>query len=225
MTAIEGIAMRPATAGRGIRVARMIAVLSLMTGFAAVQAATIIPDSGTLPNVNALAEVTFTLNAPSDVSATTFNVGNPGFFNPTLWLFDLGTTPQTQLDKNDPAPNTNAAFDYQTDTSLLLPAGNYAVVLSAFDQHWCVANTNCNSVFYGNTGWSYNGAPGPYHGAAGPDYSFSVTISNGAALVTSGTVTDPNPTQAFPSSVPEPGSITLLLVGGALLGLKKLRSV
>jgi hypothetical protein len=210
----------------------LAAVFSLLAGSAAIHAATI-SDSGTLPNINAIAEITFTLTAPSDVSAITFNVGTAGYPNAVLWIFDLGTTPMTQVAKNDPNPDTNAMVDVVTGCGVAgggcqfpgadLPAGSYEVVLSAFDQHWCVANTNCNGVVYGNTGWSYNGMPGPFHGAPGPDFSFSVTIANDAALSKSGMSIDATPLQAFPLAVPEPASFSLLLLGGALAGLLKLR--
>ena len=79
-----------------------------------------------------------------------------------------------------------------------------------------LANSVCNGVVYGNTGWSY-------HGDFGNDtlaYAFSISTDQGSLTQNSATF-DLSPTQAFPAAVPEPASASLFLIAGASLLLRR----
>ena len=194
----------------------LMAVAALLAGSASSLMATTITYSGTFPNPNALFEVQFSIASTSTVSI--FTSGTPGTTEifPVLWLFN--STDTVQLDKNDPAPLQNASM---TETNLA--PGVYDVILSTFDQHYCVANTNCNGIFYSNTGWSYNGS------FFGGSHNFNVTIQSANTFADTFGCSDnnaacihPNPTQAFVGT-PEPASFGLLLSGGAVIGWFKFR--
>src|SRR5689334_417708 len=131
--------------------------------------ATTISYSGTLPNPNALFEVQFTITQTENVTIQTTGIPNTNVIVPVLWLFN--STDTVQLDKNDPPFPQNAIM---TETNLA--AGTYDIILSTFDQHYCAANTNCNGVVYGNTGWSYNGS---FFNAPG---NFNLTITSSSSM-------------------------------------------
>ena len=180
------------------------------------------------PNPNALAEVFFTVSNNTSFTVTTTSVDGPpgscgshcGFY-PVLWLFD---TSMNQLGKDDPPANTNASLTCQsggTITCPQLPSGltagtSYELVLSSFDQHWCLANgMACNGVMYSTSGWSNNGS---FHGLT-DFFSMNLSVGTGALSLTSATVTANYPVA---QAVPEPASLALLLTGGAFLTWRKL---
>jgi len=158
--------------------------------------------SGGLPDPNAVLEVRFTLNAPENLTIATTSV-TAGGFDAVLWLFD--STGTTQLYKDDPPTNTDATISVPN-----FAAGTYELVLSAFDQHYCLANTLCNSVQYPNTGWSYKGLAN----FGGRSSAYGLTISAGTE--DSAGIVDPTPASPG-STAPETNSAGLLLSGGALL--------
>lgn len=217
------------------------ALLAIFAAAMAVQGATI-SFPGSLPsnNPDALVEITFT--TPADVtgfavftdSFTSFASPSSGF-DPVLWLFDPSMT--TQLDKDDdicngapggcnnadPAANRNAeipnagdihggAFSFSANTQ-------YSLVLSANDQHYCVANTNCNGVFYSTTGWSNNGN---FLGLS-PNYDVVFSYASTAPKIDAGPTLVTN--YPLATTVPEPTSAILLLTGGLFLGWRKMRRV
>jgi hypothetical protein len=199
-----------------LRRSGLLAVATLLAGSASSLMATTITYSGTFPNPNALFEVQFSIAATSTVSIFTNGTPHTDEIFPVLWLFN--STDTIQLDKNDPPSLQNASM---TETNLA--AGIYDVILSASDQHYCKANTVCNGVVYGNTGWSYNGS------FFGGSQNFSVTIQSANTFTDSFGCSDnnaacihPNPTQAFVAN-PEPATAGLLLAGGAVMGWFKFR--
>ena len=183
---------------------RLIAILAVASG----SYGATLNYSGNFPNnPNALFEVQFTTSVASNLTIATSSISNNGFQG-VLWLFNSSGT--TQLTKNDPPVDVEAMINTPE------PAGTYLLILSAFDQHYCLANSVCNGVVYGNTGWSYNGDFGNDTLA----YAFSISTDQGSLTKNSATF-DLSPTQAFPAAVPEPASAALLLIGGASLLLRR----
>jgi hypothetical protein len=166
--------------------------------------------TGNLPNPNALFEVQFTLSTQANLTMQTTSVVGGGF-DAVLWLFD--STGTTQIAKNDPMTNVEAMISEPN-----FPAGTYLLILSAFDQHYCVANTICNNVVYANTGWSYNGLVN--FGGRGSNFGVSITADQPDNPTENTNFIDSAPARAIPS-VPEPGSATLLLAGAGLLALRR----
>ena len=199
----------PVAISRGLLAAAGLLFLSAPAG------ASTLTYSGTLPDDNDLFTVPFSLSAPGSVTMSTSGVSSGDFF-PVLWLFN--STETTQIDKDDPPVNQDASM---TDN---LAAGAYMLILSTFDQHYCVANTICNGVVYSNTGWSYNG------NFFGRSQNFSVSIVSSVTLndLSNSCSTTPGncydaPTPAF-SSAPEPVSLSLAGLGlSGLLFWRKLR--
>jgi len=121
----------------------------------------------------------------------------------------------------DPAANRNAEIpnlgDIQGGTFSFGANTQYLLVLSASDQHYCLANTNCNGVVYGNTGWSDNGN---FRGLQ-PTYDIVFSFNGDPPSIDAGptTVTD------FPvaTAVPEPTSAVMFLSGILLLPCQKVR--
>lgn len=181
--------------------------MALLTGSAFLAGATL-SYSGNFPagNPNALFEVNFTMSTTADLTISTSTIAHDGFQG-VLWLFN---SVGMQLAKDDPPVDTEAMISLPG-----FSAGTYEVILSAFDQHYCLANTDCNGVVYGNTGWSYNGD----FGSDNLNYAFTVNTSAGT-LTENSTELDPSPTRAFPLPTPEPASAALFLTGGALLCLR-----
>ena len=215
------------------------ALLTIFAAALAVQGATIsLPGSLPAGNPNALVEITFT--TPADVtgfsvytdSFTSFASPSSGF-DTVLWLFDPSMT--TQLDKDDdicngapggcnnadPAANGNAeipnAGDIQGGAFSFSANTQYSLVLSASDQHYCVANTNCNGVFYSTTGWSNNGS---FMGLT-PNYDIVFSYASAAPTINTGPTLVTN--YPLATTVPEPTSAILLLTGGIFLGWRKRR--
>jgi hypothetical protein len=187
----------------------LLAVAALFAASPSLMASTI-NYTGALPDQNTLFEVKYTLTTTSTVTISTSGVPTGDFF-PVLWLFN--STDTTQLDKNDPAVFLNALI-----TEINQGPGTYDVILTTFDQHYCKGNTVCNGVVYGNTGWSYNG------NFFGRSPNFNLTIASDAPLMDNAHFSNPNPTQAFPgTNAPEPGSVGLILAGGAIIGWLRFR--
>ena len=175
-------------------------------------------------NANALVEVNFTANANTSLTVTTTSWDGsatpPGScmicgFDPVLWLFDAS---MNQLTKNDDitlGTNKNAQITFGLTSGTM-----YELVLSASDQHWCVANTNCNNVVYSTNGWSNNGN---FSGLTNGVFSFTFSPTGGAGTINSDFVTVDYPVaQGGRAAVPEPASLALLLTGGAFLTWRKL---
>lgn len=195
----------------------LLALTALLAGSGSTLMATTITYSGTFPNPNALFEVQFSIAGTSNVSIFTNGAVGTNEIFPVLWLFN--STDTVQLDKNDPPSLQNASM---TETNLA--AGIYDVILTTFDQHYCAANTVCNGVVYGNTGWSYNGS------FFGGSQNFSLTIQSASSFTdnTSSCETNSsgcvhlNPAQAVVAA-PEPATFGLLLAGGAVMGWLRFR--
>jgi len=194
-----------------------VAALALLANTGSMMA-TPITFTGSLPNPNALFEVSYTIPVGTTATVTIATSGVPGGdFFPVLWLFN--STDTTQLDKNDPNVNQDASM---TETNQ--GPGTYDVILTTFDQHYCKANTVCNGVVYGNTGWSYNGS------FFGRSTDFTLTISSAGDPIndSTGCVANPggcinaSPNRAY-ASAPEPATAGMLLAGGAFLGWFKFR--
>jgi len=174
--------------------------------------------SGTLPNENDLFIVPFSLSTSGSVTMSTSGVPS-GDFDPVLWLFN--STETTQIDKNDPPASQDSSM---TD---ILAAGTYVLILSTFDQHYCVANTNCNGVVYSNTGWSFNGN---FFGRS-PNFNVSITSSVTLNDLSNSCSTNASncydaPTRSYTSAATAPEPVSLSLVGLGLSGLlfwRKLR--
>ena len=198
---------------------RVLAVLTLAFGCSSLFAATL-TYSGNFPadNPNALFDVNFTTSAPADLTVQTSSIAGGGA-QLVLWLFD--STGITQIAKDDPPNDVEAMIQIGTPgmPATYFPAGNYQLIVSVFDQHYCAANTVCNGVVYGNTGWSYNGG---YFSNDNTSYAFSITTDSGTLTQNSATF-DPNPTQAFPVDTPEPSSAGLLLIGSGVLAWRRRR--
>ena len=193
-----------------------LAGLALLAGSTSLMATTTY--SGSLPNPNALFEVQYTLTTTSNVTISTSGVPGGDFF-PFLWLFN--STDTMQLDKNDPLALQDASM-----TEANQAPGTYDVILSAFDQHYCVANTICNGFVYGNTGWSYNGS----FFARSPKFNVNIssasTFNSTACSEVPGNCINPSPTRAFPANTgaPEPTTAGLLVAGGVVIGWFRWRS-
>ena len=174
-------------------------------------------------NANALVEVNFTANANTSLTVTTNSWDGPGTppgscticgFDPVLWLFDAGMNQLTKNDDITPITNKNAQITFGLTSGTM-----YELVLSASDQHWCLANTNCNNVVYSTTGWSNNGN---FNGLKDP-FAFTFSPSAGAGTFTVGSdlITLTYPVAQGGQAVPEPASLALLLTGGAFLTWRK----
>jgi hypothetical protein len=215
-------AVKNCTALRG---STFLALMVLLLGSTALMASTITCTtagcSGNLgANPNALVEVNFTANSNTSLTVTTTSWdGNPTppgscttcGFDPVLWLFDAS---MNQLTKNDDisGSNKNASI-----TFALTSGSMYELVLSAFDQHWCLAGVNCNGTTYATTGWSNNGN---FSGLMDPfAFTFSPNASVDTFAVTSDVVTTTYPVAQ--TGVPEPTSLALLLTGGVFLTWRK----
>lgn len=188
-----------------------MAVMAVTLG-ASVLSATPLTYSGNLDpaNANELIEISFTTSATANLTIQTTSIVSGGL-QAVLWLFD--STGTSQIAKNDPPNDQEAVISLPN-----FAAGTYELIMSVFDQHYCAANTVCNGVVYGNTGWSYNGG---YFSNDTTAYAFSINVDNGT-VVQNSEVFDPTPTQAFPiNDVPEPGSAALLLIGAGLVVLRK----
>jgi len=183
--------------------------MALVSGSVIASAATL-TYSGTLPNPNAIFEVKFTLDTQANLTMQTTSVVGGGF-DAVLWLFD--STGTTQLAKNDPPANTEAMISEPN-----FAAGTYLLILSAWDQHYCLANSVCNGVDYGNTGWSYNGLPD--FGGRGSNFALTIN-ANEEDTPTENSHAVLDPTQAVPAAVPEPASAAMLMTAGALLLLRR----
>ena len=194
-----------------------VSALTLLAGTSSIFGTPIV-FNGSLPNPNALFEVSYTIPVGTTATVTISTSGVPtGDFFPVLWLFN--STDTVQLDKDDPPVLQDA-----TMTEVNQGAGTYDVILGTFDQHYCKANTVCNGVIYGNTGWSYNGS------FFGRSTDFTLTISSAGDPIndSTGCVANPNacinshPNQAY-AATPEPATAGMLLAGGAVLGWLKFR--
>jgi hypothetical protein len=190
--------------------------------------ASTIKGSGNLPsgNPNALIEIPFTANS-ADLVIQTDSWGTSGGFDPVLWVFD--STGTTQLDKDDDicnavsfppgcgvVVNRNAmipnAGDSRFGTFSFSSGTTYLLILSAFDQHYCKANTLCNGVVYPNTGWTNGGS---FHGL-GTNYDIVFNATNAPTFIN-----PPPEGHQYPpvtdyplAGVPEPGSAGCILIGG-----------
>jgi hypothetical protein len=218
-------AVKNSTALRG---SAFLGVMILLLGSTALMGSTITCTatgcSGNLgANPNALVEVNFTANANTSLTMTTTSYDGPPTppgscttcgFDPVLWLFDGSTNQLSKDDDIDPSTK-NASI-----TFALTSGAMYQLVLSAFDQHWCVASTDCNGVSYSTTGWSNNG---DFSGLMDPfAFTFSPSAGAGTFTVNSDLITTDYPVaQGGTAAVPEPTSLALLLTGGAFLMWRK----
>jgi len=187
--------------------------------------------SGNLPsgNPNALIEIPFTANS-NDLVIQTDSWGTSGGFDPVLWLFDSAGA--TQLDKDDdicnganfpagcgvavnrnamipnPGDSRGGAFSFSSGTSYLL-------ILSAFDQHYCTANTLCEGVVYPNTGWTNGGS---FNGL-GTNYDIVFNATNAPTFINPPPQGQQySPVTNYPlAGIPEPGSAGFILIGGVFL--------
>lgn len=194
---------------------KVLAVMGFTAGSLLLSGAPIIV-SGMFPdanNPNALFEFEFSTSAAANLTIQTSSISpaNGDGVQAVLWLFD--STGTTQLTKNDPP------FDTEALINVAEPAGTYLLILSSFDQHYCLANSVCNNVVYGNTGWSYNGDFGDDSLA----FSFSIDADQGTVTPVQN-MFDAAPPRAIAIATPEPASFGLCAMGGCILLLYRRRA-